>query len=99
MTFQVKSEAIGPGRPVRCRYYAKSGNTVWGGVEGQDLVYMIHPTKDFWCAHGDQGLYGEAGGEEYDYGKGQMEPKGCEYVPFTALPQDGGFFVGKVTFD
>lgn len=99
VTFRVKDEAIGPGRPAMCRYYAKSGNKVWSGAEGQDLGYVIHPTKDFWCAHGDQGLYGEAGGEKYDYGKGQSEPEGSEYVPFKALPKDEGFYVGKVTFD
>jgi hypothetical protein len=97
--FSVNDEAIGPGRPARCRYYAKSGNTVWGGAEGQNLGYMIHPTKDFWCAYGDQGIYGEAGGEKYDLGKGQREPKGCEYVPFKDLPKDEGFYVGVVKFE
>ena len=59
---------------------------------------MIHPTKDFWCARNDQGLYGEAGGKKYDYAKNQLAPEGCEYVGFKELPKDGAFFVGKVFF-
>ncbi|MDR1580174.1 MAG: SH3 domain-containing protein [Synergistaceae bacterium] len=97
--FFVDNEAIGPNHPAMCRYYAKSGNRVWGGDEDRDMSYVIHPTKDFWCVRGDEGLYGEAGGEKYDLGKGQREPEGCESVPFKDLPKDEGFYIGKVTFE
>jgi uncharacterized protein YraI len=99
VTFQVRNAAIGQGRPPKYSYYAKSESNVWRGDEGADSGYVIHQTEDFWCVRGKQGIYGEAGGEKYDYGKNQPAPEDSDYVLFKDLPKDGDVFVSSVTLD
>ena len=69
-------------------YYARGSGYDWKMSEDDfeaHRKFYVHPTKSFVCAYGDQGIYGEMGGEKYDLAKRNRVPQGAMYVPFKSL--------------